>query len=241
MAKRNRSLKLEKRKLAKPSLAESKFAILVSAAILGLSLGFAYAWLRSQYPRDVIGAADLDQNPQIGGREGNGGALQISTLKFTSPAFGDGNLIPTKYTCAAGATTVSPPLQWGNIPEGTASFALVVHDLESNPRRGAEDSLQWMIWNIPPFSTELPEGVPSAAAELPDGSRQSNGGLGADGRPGYRGPCAPPPHTRHHCVYELFALDQKLDLDSGTTRTNFRRAIDGHIVGHAVLIGFFDQ
>ena len=158
MAKRNRLLKLEKRKLAKPSLAESKFAIVVSAAILVLSIGVCYAWLRTQYPRDILETANIDHRLQFEGREENGGPPQFSTLKFTSPAFGDGDLIPSKYTCAAGPTTVSPPLEWRDIPKETVSFALMVHDLESHPQKRAEDSVQWMIWNIPAFATQLPEG-----------------------------------------------------------------------------------
>ncbi len=176
-----------------------------------------------------------------GEREEGSVPSQISPLKFTSPAFGDGELIPTKYTCAAGSAPVSPPLQWRNTPKGTISFALMAHDLESNPQKSVEDGLQWMIWNIPALATELPEGVPSATADLPDGSQQSNGGVTSDGRPGYRGPCVPPPHIRHHCVYELFALDQRLDLQRGTTRSNLQRAMDGHVVGHAVLIGFVNE
>jgi Raf kinase inhibitor-like YbhB/YbcL family protein len=172
-----------------------------------------------------------------------GGAAQTPApppLIMTSAAFTDGAMLPAQYTCSAKPAAMSPPLVWTNVPKDTASFAIITHDLEPRPRKGIEDNLHWMIWNIPGTATSLPENVPSATAELPDGSRQSQGGGSA--APGYRGPC-PPQNVAlvHHYSYELFALDQNMDVPTGASRNDLLKAMDGHVIGHAVLMSVFHR
>lgn len=157
-------------------------------------------------------------------------------LRLTSPAFTDSSTIPVKFTCSAQPAAVSPELEWSDVPKGTVSFALIVHDLEPHPKKSSEDILHWIAWNIPGNATHLPEGVP-ASAELPDGTRQGNN---ISGGVGYRGPCAPP-GIPHHYTFELYALDEKLDLPPSATRAEVLKGMDGHIVGHAVLIGLFHR
>lgn len=156
-------------------------------------------------------------------------------LKLTSPAFADSATIPAKYTCATRSGAVSPPLEWSGVPMGTVSLALIVHDLEPLPARGLDDVLHWMIWNMPPTARQLAENVPPTA-QLPDGSRQliDAGGRGT----AFRGPCAPVGQP-HHYVFELFALDRKLDVAAGAMRADVMKAMDGHVLGHAVLVGLF--
>ena len=173
---------------------------------------------------------------------GGGGAPQTPPpppLTMTSTGFTDGQMLPDKYTCSAKPAAVNPPLAWTNVPKDTASFAIIVHDLEPRARKGIEDNLHWMMWNIPATATSIPEGVPAATAELPDGARQSQAGAPA---PGYRGPC-PPMNVSlvHHYSYELFALDQKMDVPTGASRNDLLKAMDGHIVGHAVLMSVFHR
>ena len=108
-----------------------------------------------------------------------GGAPQTPPpppLTMTSTAFVDGATLPAQYTCSAKPAAVNPPLAWTNVPKDTASFAIILHDLEPRARKGIEDNLHWMIWNLPGTATSVPEGVPAATAELPDGSRQSQPG-----------------------------------------------------------------
>lgn len=141
--------------------------------------------------------------------------------------------------CAGEAATVLLPLHWSEVPRGTASFALVVHDLEPRPRNGIDDILHWMIWNIAASTTQFSVGLP-VAAELSDGSRQSTGDSAHNAKPLYQGPCAQPGFLRQY-TFELFALDQMLDRTPGATRADLLKAMDGHIVGHAVLTGRFDS
>lgn len=161
-------------------------------------------------------------------------------LKLTSPAFSDSTTLPAKYSCSTQPTNISPALQWSDVPKDTASFVLILHDMEPRPRKGIDDILHWMVWNIPGSTTQLPEGVPSGSAELADGSRQTNNQPGNNGNFGYRGPCAPP-GIPHHYTFELFALDQKLSVPPEATRADIRKAMDGHILGHAVLVALFHR
>jgi len=153
----------------------------------------------------------------------------------------DGGQIPAKYTQVNGpAGEVSPPLSWTGAPDGTQSFVLIVHDVDAPIAGGADDMLQWMLWNIPGTATMLSEHVP-AAPELPDKTRQ----ISATG-PYYRGPGALSAGPAHHYVFELFALDQMIDVAAvgaspPQTRAAVVAAMTGHVRGKAVLVGLFKR
>ena len=153
-------------------------------------------------------------------------------LTLTTPAFSDGGTIPVKYSCAATTPPpggrlhvslgVSPPLQWSNVPAGTASFVLILHDGDAHIAKAYDDIPHWVIFNIPGNATSLPEGVPPDAPSA-DGTAQGNNMMG---RAAYQGPCAPP-GAPHHYVFELYALDKKLDLPNGASRATLRRRWTG--------------
>jgi Raf kinase inhibitor-like YbhB/YbcL family protein len=162
-------------------------------------------------------------------------------MTFTTPAFPDGGEIPVKFSQAApGAAPgegTSPALNWANAPAGTQSFVLNMRDLDVARNRTTEDQAHWVVWNIPPSSTGLPEGVPRGS-QLPDGSYQ----ISVTG-PVYRGPGAAATGPRHHYVFELYALDAKLDVlpsaDAFETRRRVMDAMQGHVLGKAVYGGLF--
>ena len=157
-------------------------------------------------------------------------------MTLTTPAFADGAEIPKKYT-QSDPNPVSPKLEWTNVPASAVSFTLIMHDPDVALQRTTNDQLHWLMFNIPGATRELPEGV-ATTAKLPDGSTQiKNGG----GVVGYRGPGAPASGPHHHYTVELFALDTKLDLPEDTTRADVLKAMDGHIVAKAVLVGRFHR
>ena len=93
-----------------------------------------------------------------------------------------------------------------------------------------------------PLSSKVDTGVPSATADLPDGSRQTNGNAGNGGIVGYRPPCPPQDiPVPHHYAFELYALDEKVDLPAGASRADLLKAMDGHISAHAALIAPFNR
>jgi Raf kinase inhibitor-like YbhB/YbcL family protein len=174
------------------------------------------------------------------GGQGGGRGQQPPPFAMMSTSMADGSFLAVRYTCTAGPAAVSPDLHWMNAPRDTASYVLIVHDMEPRPRKGLDDILHWMVWNIAPSATQLPEAIPSDTQQLPDGSMQTNGNPGQGGNMGYRPPC-PPAGPSHHYAFELFALDQKLDVPGTATRADVLKAMDGHILAHAALIAPYHQ
>jgi Raf kinase inhibitor-like YbhB/YbcL family protein len=155
-------------------------------------------------------------------------------LFLTSPAFADGAVMPGKFT-ASSADTVSPPLEWTNVPAGVESFVLILHDLDEAVDGTIADVMHWMAFNIPGTARSLPEGVP-ATAQLADGTIQARN---HNGEFGYLGPGAAAPGPLHHYAFELFALDTTLALNESTSRAEVLIGIDEHILGKSVLVGRF--
>ncbi len=164
-------------------------------------------------------------------------------MRLTTTAFSDGGIIPIKFTQAApGAAPgggTSPELSWTNVPAGTQSFVLHMHDVDVSRNKSTDDNLHWLVWNIPPTLTSLPEGIP-AGAQLTDGSYQMNVFT-----PSYRGPGAAASGPLHHYVFEIYALDIKLDVKPGAegsaTRLTVLKAVDGHVLGKAAYVGLFKR
>ena len=160
---------------------------------------------------------------------------------MTVTGFADGAQIPVRFSQAAPGVApgegTSPALTWANTPAGTRSFLLHMHDMDVVRNKTSDDQAHWVVWNIPASSTGLPEGVPKGS-QLPDGSYQ----ISATG-PMYRGPGAGANGPFHHYMFEVYALDTKLDVtvtaDAFETRTAVMKAAQGHILGKAVYVGLF--
>jgi len=156
-------------------------------------------------------------------------------MVLSTPAFPDGGVIPNRYTQVE--KQVSPALNWTNVPPGTQSFVLHMHDPEVARNKTVDDQVHWLVWNIPGTAKGITEGQPQGA-ELPDGSRQ----ISATGQV-YRGPGAPANGPMHHYTFEVYALDTKLDVPNGTDAWEVRKAVmaamNGHVIGKAVYMGMF--
>jgi hypothetical protein len=161
------------------------------------------------------------------------GAPPPPPFTLISTSFQDGGVIPDKYTSANPSGAISPALSWVNAPAGTVTYTLIMHDPDNAPQKHIEDTLHWMMFDIPGTATSLPEGIP-AQAQLPDGSIQGKTRVVGFMGPGARG-------IYHHYTIELFALDTKLDLGPDATRAQVVSAIDGHILGKAVIEGRFHR
>jgi Raf kinase inhibitor-like YbhB/YbcL family protein len=159
-------------------------------------------------------------------------AQKTAETKFqlTSSSFAADSAIPAKYTCDG--ANVSPALAWTEPPVGTQSFALVVDD----PDVPNKTAIHWLIYDLPPATRALPEGVPTKA-KLPDGSRQ---GKNDPGKVGYGGPC-PSPGAAHHYFFKLYALDYQTGLKPKAKGADVEAAIKGHILAQAELIARFQH
>ncbi len=150
-------------------------------------------------------------------------------MEIKSQAFAQGGLIPSKHTCDG--EDVSPPLTWSGAPAGAQSFAVISDD----PDAPAGTWVHWVIWNIPGRTQALEENVPKLDA-LPNGARQ---GTNDFRRVGYGGPC--PPSGTHRYFFRLFALDAPLDLKSRAPRSALEKAMQGHVLARAELMGRYGR
>ena len=171
--------------------------------------------------------------------------LPTSGFEVTSPVFQEGKYprvrIPKKHSCYG--ANVSPPLEWAEAPEGTRSFALVAEDVDHHTGVW----VLWVLYDIPPDVTGLPEGVSTSTEVLPDGTTQ---GSNDNKSIGYTGPCPPENITSyayypkgavgdppHRFFFRLYALDTELGLAPGATKAELQTAMEGHILARAETLG----
>ena len=154
-------------------------------------------------------------------------------MDLRSNAFVDGAPIPARHTCEG--ADVSPPLAWTGVPAGAKSLALVVDDPDApDPAHPKTTWVHWVLYNIPASATGLPEGV--ARTALPAGTVE---GTNDWRRTGWGGPC--PPIGRHRYFFKLYALDTELGERGHLTKAELLRALDGHVLAEAVLIGTYQK
>jgi hypothetical protein len=92
--------------------------------------------------------------------------------------------------------------------------------------------VHWLLYNLPPQTTGLPEAV--AAKDLPPGALQ---GISDFKRTGYGGPC--PPVGRHRYFFKLYALDTPLPDLGSPTKGALEKAMAGHILQKSELVGTY--
>jgi Raf kinase inhibitor-like YbhB/YbcL family protein len=152
------------------------------------------------------------------------------SLSLSSSAFHHQGQLPARLTCNGDDT--SPPLAWSGAPAGTKSFALIITDPDApDPKHPHQTWVHWVLYNLPASCTALPEGGP-----LPPGTRL---GLNDWHRADYGGPC--PPIGRHRYFHRLYALDTVLPDLRHPTRQELERAMKGHILGQAELVGLYQR
>lgn len=158
-----------------------------------------------------------------------------SSLTLSSTAFESGGAIPSQYTCD-GERTMNPPLSISNVPSEAKSLVLVMDDPDIpqvfKDERGIDSFDHWVVYGIPPDTTEIKEGAVVGA-------------LGMNGREeaGYTGPCPPPEYepTTHRYIFKLYALSGTLQFIKAPTKAEVLAAIQGMILDEAELIGTYDR
>src|SRR5271169_2175359 len=158
-----------------------------------------------------------------------------SKFKLMSSAYSEGSMIPTQYSCAD-PNGASPALSWSNPPAAAVSFAVIFHDTDAAPMKGTMDVTHWIFWGISATSTSVAAGVKPDSS--PDGIVQGKNVRKVNG---FQPPCPPPGATPHHYIFEIYALDAKLDLPAGSPRADLLKAMDGHVIGKASYFGMFGR
>lgn len=143
-------------------------------------------------------------------------------MKITSKDFEDSQVLADRFTCRG--ENACPQLSISDVPEEAKSICLIMHD----PDAPGGDFTHWLVWNIPSQTTEIPSGsLPISCVE----------GTNDFGKNAYGGPCPPAGSGTHHYVFELYALDDELDLPDSTDQNQFRDAIKQNVIDQAVLTG----
>ncbi|MBB3181829.1 YbhB/YbcL family Raf kinase inhibitor-like protein [Variovorax sp. Sphag1AA] len=93
---------------------------------------------------------------------------------------------------------VSPALAWKNVPPGTKSIAIVMHDPEG---RGGTGVYHWIAYGIDPAIGGFAEN------EVTKPSPKYTGGKSTQELAYYMGPCATPNSGWHHYTFTAIATD----------------------------------
>jgi len=152
---------------------------------------------------------------------------KANPFTLTTTAFLDQGMLPVLYTCDG--KDISPTLEWSNPPAKTETFALVFEDKDAP----GGIFYHWVVYNIPKTENKLPEGID----KLSQGSVISKNTFG---NAKYNGPC-PPKGSAHTYVFNLYAIDKKLDLPVSASANALHKAIQKHILGEAKLTAVYSR
>ena len=149
-------------------------------------------------------------------------AQSSNFMTISSPEFAGGQPMPAKS--ALRGANKSPQVLIGSVPENAKTLVLIVDDPDSPSGLWTH----WLEWNIPTSASVIAEG------EVPNGAVV---GKNSFGNVRYDGPA--PPSGTHRYFFRIFALDTKLSLDRGASRSELDAAMKGHVVGHAEFYGTY--
>jgi hypothetical protein len=150
-------------------------------------------------------------------------------FQLTSPAFAEGAKIPKRFSCDG--DNLSPALEWQAPPAGVKSFALIMDD----PDAPMGTFVHWVLFNMPGEARALPEGVARTRQVQGLGEQGVNGAR----QTGFTGPC--PPGGTHRYFFKLFALDAQLAPSGGPSAADLEKAMQGHILAQAQLMGRYTR
>jgi len=144
-------------------------------------------------------------------------------MKIESSAFENREEIPQRYGYKK--DNINPAILIKDVPAEAKSLVLIMDDPDAMGAVG-KIWIHWIIWNIDPSTDEIPEN------SIPSNSIQGKTDFGEIG---YGGPA--PPDKEHGYIFKLYALDNKLDLKEGSTKSEVETAMKDHIITESKLEG----
>ena len=147
-------------------------------------------------------------------------------MKLISNAFKEGEMIPSRYTCDG--DDINPELIISNVPRNAKGLVLIMDDPDAVKPAGKIWD-HWIVFNIPTNTSKISEG------KEPEGIH----GRGTSGNLRYFGPC--PPDAEHRYYFKLYALDTTLNLQEGASKKEIEKAMEGHVIEQAQLIGRYNR
>lgn len=151
-------------------------------------------------------------------------------IRVQSAAFEEGMAMPMKYS--ADGEEMSPPVAWSNVPEEAKSMALVVEDPDAPT---PEPFVHWLVFNLPPKSKSLVEGASG------NGSGSGLEGKNSKLKSGWAGMAPPKGDMAHRYIFQVFALDQMLQLKEGAGRGALFDAMAGHVIALGKMVGTYQR
>jgi Raf kinase inhibitor-like YbhB/YbcL family protein len=158
--------------------------------------------------------------------------LDKPSLTVESASFRANQPIPRGH---AGANGRSPALRWSKPPPRTQELVILAEDPDAPTE---QPFVHWIVTGLSPSTTELPEGLPPSGAPLGSGAVQGRNDMRADG---YYGPEPPPGHGVHHYHFQVFAVDEPLDLEAPVGRDALVEALRGHVMAWGELVGTYQR
>jgi Raf kinase inhibitor-like YbhB/YbcL family protein len=152
------------------------------------------------------------------------GPIAGGGFEVISAVFRNGAAIPPQYTVKG--QNVNPPLNIFNVPKGSQSITLIMHDTDAV----SGDYLHWLVWDIPPSTESIP------VNSVPVGAIQGSNSAG-DAK--YSGPAPPKDTGQHRYLFDFYALDTTLNLPTGSSKEEVLKAQKGHVLASYTLIGMF--
>jgi len=165
---------------------------------------------------------------------GHGPTAQAAPKEFTlaSPTVRTGGTMPTMDVGARGdckGSNQSPPLIWLRPPDGTASYAVSMADLDAK----VGVVWLWLMFNIPASVNVLPQNAAGDAKLRPPGAMQAKNGFDTVG---YFGPCPHKGSIAHHYLITVWAVNQaNLPFKDGAASQTVAIYLRRHALGHASL------
>jgi Raf kinase inhibitor-like YbhB/YbcL family protein len=144
-------------------------------------------------------------------------------MKISSPDFKNNDMIPSEYTCDG--SDISPPLVISEVPEKAQSLSIIMDD----PDAPMGTFTHWLVWDIPTQKTQFAKGEKISFLQ----------GKTSFGAQSYGGPC--PPSGTHRYFFKLYALDLVLNLKAGSSKADLEKAMTGHVLAEAHLIGKYSR
>ena len=148
-----------------------------------------------------------------------------ASIEVMSPAFGDDEQIPARYT--SDGEGLSPPLEWRGVPMNAEAVVLVIEEADGAT---AQSTANAIVWDLPGSDASLPEGAlpcTCASGKAPSAT--------------YVPPDPPPGRGLHRYAFQVFALDTVPRFESRPGRADLLAKIKGHVLAKGVLIGTYER
>lgn len=186
--------------------------IIIGLAILTIAIGLM---IRQTFTREVPSTITANNT------------ATTNQLQLSTPSTSDNGTLPITYSCRG--ANINPQLTIANVPPSTKELVLVMRQDEASQ---SDSKIHWTAWNIPPDTTTISEN---------DTTPTFVQGVTDFGKSGYEGPCPMTKTGTHSYIFELFALNDQVNLDANASNDMLINAMNGKVVTKTQLTVQFNS